>query len=387
MVNYLKILENPQINFEKTFEVIRDFQMGGLNSANYHDFMQTAKSLPPIRMRNTATYSVFDKFNLTDISHDKYGAIQKEVIKRGIRASKICWHPDADTSTCNLNENGEIIVTAAHSIQNNGILSEIAENGKVLSYKFDKGKLVSREFQKNSASTFMGFCNNHDSIFRPIENFTYLKSPEQNFLFAYRGFVMVCHKKLELSISKNFGDQSQIDITENKKIFDKAIKQKDYSRVESEVFELPFFYPIAASSSFYLDFDFQGSAISHSDDRMENVFVTLLPKKKENKTYFILSYFKEDRHLYQNLGKQLRSRNNLKSDITMILAAHTDNIFFNPVYYMTFIEKIQDAVAKLIFQTQYDHGIIDFKNNIQHQFSYTPSNYLANPDKINIFGY
>lgn len=387
MVNYLIILENPQINFEKTFEVMRDFQMGGLNPTIYNDFILTAKALPPIRMRNASTYSVFDKYNLCDISPDKYGAIQKEVLKRGIRSSKICWHPDADTATCNIDKNGDIIVTAAHSIQNNGILSGIAENGKVSSYTFNKGELVSRELQKNAASTFMGFCNSHDSIFRPIENLKYSQSLEQNFLFAYRGFIMACHKKREASISKNFGHQSQIDIIENKKIFDNAIKSGDYSAVESEVFELPFFYPIAASSSFYLDFDFQGNAIPHSDDRMENIFVTLLPNQKENKTYFILSYFKQDQNLYRNLVQQLRKRDNLKSDITMLLVAHTDNIFFNPIYYKTFIEKIHDSVVKLIFQTQMDHGIIDSKNNINHQFSYTPSNYLLNLDKINIFGY
>lgn len=387
MVNFLNILENPQIDFEKTFEVMRDFRMGGLNPAMYGDFLNTVKGLPNIRMRGAFAYSVFDKFNLTDLTENNFSIIQKEVMKRGIRSSKICWHPDASPSTCCTDDKGEIIVSAAHSIQNNGILSEIAEKGIVITYKLQQGKLVGEEFQKNFTSTFLGFCNTHDSIFYPIETSEYSKSLEQNFLFAYRGFVIACHKKREVSKSHNFGDQAEIDIIENKKIFDNAILLKDYSVIESEVFELPQFYPIASSSSFYLDFDFEGNTIPHSDNRMENIFVTLLPKQKENKTYFILSYFKEDRKLYENLGNQLRMRKNLKSDITMIIAAHTNNIYFNPVYYKTFIEQIQDTILKIIIQTQSDHGIIDGNNNINFQFSYTPNNYLTNPDKINIFGY
>lgn len=387
MVNYLSFLENPQINFKKTFEVMRDFRMGGLNPSMYDEFLSTISKLPNIRLRGPFAYAIFDKFNLIDITPEQLDIIQKEVMKRGIRKSKICWHPEANKFTCKTDQFGEIIVSAAHSIQNNGILSEISEHGIVVSYISKNGKLVENEIQKNFASTFLGFCNIHDSIFYPIETVSYLKSVEQNFLFAYRGFVIACHKKREASISKNFGDQSEIDILENKKIFDEAILNNDYSAIESEVFELLQFYPIAASSSFYLDFDFEGNPIAHSDNRMENIFVTLLPKQKENKTYFIVSYFQRDAFLYKNLIQQLRQRNNLKSDITMLIAAHTNNVFFNPIYYRIFIERIQDDILKLIKQTQYDHGIVDNKDNIKHQFSYTPSSYLNNHYNINLFGY
>lgn len=71
----------------------------------------------------------------------------------------------------------------------------------------------------------------------------------------------------------------------------------------------------------------------------------------------------------------------------MIIAAHTNNIFFNPIYYKTFIEEIQDGILKLIFETQFDHGIINGNNQIKHQFPYTPSNYLRKQYKINLFGY
>lgn len=387
MVNFLHYLENPQINYEKFYEVMRDFRKGGLNPTMYDEFIETIKRLPKIRMRGPFAYNVFDKFNLTDVSPDDFMVIQKEVIKRGIRASKVCWHPEASSSNCKVDEKGEIIVSAAHSIQNNGILREISENYFVMGYAFKKGTIEGEEIQKNTASIFWGFCNTHDSIFNPIETAPYTKTEEQNFLFAYRGFVVACHKKMEVSSFMNYGEQSKKDIEENKKLFDVAIKTTNHAVIESEVFELSNFYPIAASSAFYLDFDFEGNEIPHSDDRIENIFVTLLPILKENKTYFILSYFQKDKHLYGNLGEQLRKRNNLKSDITMLLGAHTENVFFNPVYYKTFIEKIEEILHELMFETQMDHGVVGANDEIQHQYSYTTNNYLKNPHNISFFGY
>jgi hypothetical protein len=387
MSNILLILENPQINYEKIYEVMRDFRKAGLNPENYDEFIEKIKQLPNIRLRNPFHYRAFDSFNLSDITQDDYTAVIKEVKKRGIKASKICWHPEASITKCNVDANGEIIISAAHSIQENGVLSQIAESDFVMSYKFKKGEIGGEEIRKNIASIFWGFCNTHDSIFRPIENTPYINSPEQNFLFAYRSLVIVCHKKKEASNFMNYGDQSDVDIEENKKIFDNAILSNDFSIIESVVFELSFFYPIAVSSAFYLDYDFEKNPIKHSESRMENIFITLLPRQKENKTYFILSYFKQDEHLYGKLGTQLRKRNNLKSDITMLIGAHTDNVFFNPVYYKIFIEKLEDVLHALMYQTQMDHGTIGMDNKINIDYSLTPDDYLNNPNKISFFGY
>jgi hypothetical protein len=385
MVNFLGQLENPQLKYEMLFEVMRDFRKGGLRPDNYSEFLAVVKTLPPISKRIFSDYNVFDNFGLTDISEDDFTAIMREVMRRGIEKSKFCWHPEASDTNCNVDPAGKILISAAHSIQNNGVLSKIVKDGHVMSYSFDKGEFEGKEYGKNHASIFWGFCNKHDAIFRPIETTLYTQSAEQNFLFAYRGFVVASHKKIEVSNWIDFGEQSDNDIEQTKNIFDAAILTKDYSVIETEVFELPAFYPIAVSSSFYLDYDFEANSIPHSEDRMENIFVTLYPI--ENKTYFLLSYFKQDKHLYGELGKQLRRRNELKSDITMLIAAHTENIYFNPDYYRTFIEKQEETLSTILFHTQFDYGTINENGEIQVNFSFTPSNYLDNPYGINIFGY
>lgn len=373
------------MNYKLFYEVMRDFRKGGLNPAMFDDFMLAIEQLPPLFHRQENDYRIFDRFNLTDISEDDFPVIMREVKKRGIEISKKCWHPNAGNTTCNVDGSGKIIVSAAHSIQNNGVLSKIVENGHVMGYALDKAEFEGKQLGKNHASIFWGFCNTHDAIFRPIEVAVFTGTPEQNFLFAYRGFVVASHKKIEVSNWINFGEQSDNDITENKKIFDNAILTNDYSVIETEVFKLPAFYPIAVSSSFYLDFDFEGKPISHSDERMEDIYVTLFPS--DNKTYFLLSYFTADKHLYGNLGDQLRKRNNLKSDITMLIAAHAENVYFNPTYYTTFIERHEKVLEQIMFHSQMDYATIDENSQIQVDFSFTPRNYLNNPYEINFFGY
>src|SRR5690554_383208 len=125
--------------------------------------------------------------------------------------------------------------------------------------------------------------------------------------------------------------------------------------------------------------------IEHSPDRMEFIFVTFFPEEK--KSYFIISYFEEDKNLYQNLGRQLVRRNNLKSDITMLIASHVENIYFNPIYYDTFIKEHEDKFEDILIQSQMDIATVNKDNQISESFSITPPNYLNNEFEINYFGY
>lgn len=387
MVNFLRHLENPQVNYEKIYEVMRDFRKGGLNPENYNSFLATIATLPKIRERTYLSYQIFDKYNLVDITEDDSMVIMKEVLRRAVEDSKFCWHPQANSTYCKVDREGKIIVSAAHSIQNNGILSTICENHEVATYKFEPGRIDKKVVKKKVASIFWGFCNTHDAIFKPIENFPYTGTQEQNFLFAYRAFVVASHKKMEVSTFMNFGGQAYDDIARNRELFDNALINNDYSKIVSEVFELPFFYPIACSSSFYLDFDFEGNMIPHSEERMENVFITLLPAKSQNKSYFIFSYFTEDSNLYEKVSNQLKTRNNLKLDISILIGAHAENVYFEPIYYDTFIKDTEEDIYALLFETQMDHGFVNNKNEIVHGFSYTPSEYLQNRYNLNLFGY
>jgi hypothetical protein len=364
---------------------MRDFRKGGLNPANFDQFIKEVEELPNLSRRVVDYLDQFDKYHFIDVDQKDFDKIMQEVFRRIINKSKKCWHPYANSKTCDVDSRGNIKVSAAHSIQNNGVLSQIAENGRVISYMYKGGGISAEVIGKSVASVFWGFCNTHDAIFKPIEYYPYSKTSLQNFLFAYRGFVVSSHKKLEASLLINYDEQSDNDIEANKFLFNEIIYNADYNSMYTEVFEMDTFYPIATSSAFYLDYDFEGNLIIHSDDRMELIFVTLLPQN--NKTYFILSYFSMDKHLYGKLGEQLKSRNNLKSDISMLLGAHVENIYFNPIYYETFIEKQMSYINNLLEQSQYDFVRINQNGEIISSISLTPPKYLNNEFGINFFGY
>lgn len=385
MINYLNQLENPQFNHIAFFEVMRDFRKGGLNPENFIEFMQMVENLPPINKRTLGDYDKFLNIGLVDVIQSDFPPIMREVFKRTIEKSKKCWHPLASQSTCKTDGLGNIVISAAHSIQNNGVLNQVSENGIVATYAIDIGEFKAKKIHKNTASIFWGFCNTHDAVFKPIEVSPYTQTKEQNFLFAYRAFIIGAHKKLEVSNLIHFGTQADNDAIQTKNIFDTAIIANDFDCIETEIFELPAFYPIAVSGCFYIDFDFCGNLISHSDERMEYIYVTLLPNI--NKTIFLLSYLKIDTNLYGHLGKQITQRNNLKSDISVLLAAHIENIYYHPKYYETFIEPQEKLLSRISHEAQIDFARIDDNDEHKDIVSITPPNYLDNPHGILLFGY
>ncbi|MGE0087663.1 MAG: hypothetical protein AB7S75_24900 [Desulfococcaceae bacterium] len=376
MANYIELIKHPQINHELFFKILSDFRKGGLNPDIWNDFIAVVRKFE----KNEGGEELFQQFKLVDISQEDFIAVHRELGKRSIEKNKKCWHPEASNSTCE-------VVSAAHSIQNNGVLSQIAENGHVMTIDFKEGLLTgSKPIGKKFASIFWGFCNKHDAIFRPIEVEPYTGSDIQNFLFAYRAFVVSSHKKCETSALINFGEQSDIDTEENINIFNDSILSSNYKRIKTHHYELPLFYPTAVSSSFYLDFDFNGNKINHSDDRMEYLFFTVFPERN-NKTHILISYFEDDEHLYKDLAKQITDRNNLKYDISILIAGHCENVYYNPAYYNAFIQRIELDLLEVLKKTQYDIALLNNEREVLDTDSLTPHDYLNNPWRINVFGY
>ena len=384
MANWINWVTIPSVGYKNWLQEISLMQRGGLNPTNLPLVESEIKKFreSPLYHRDNAQKIIADN-NLTDITDQEFKAILQLIKKKAKDAAKRCWHPNQGDECSR--KNGRIEIINAHSVQNNKILSGIAENGHVMTFDRDSADFRGSSLGKKTASTFLGFCNKHDSIFYPVEIEEYKKSSEQHFLFAYRAFVVASHVKLVADLFMDYGNQSNKDIEESKKIFDEAILNQNYNVVTTDVIELPAYYPIAASSTFYLDFDFEGAEITHSDDRMENLYLTVFPK--DNKTFVLISYLQQDKNLYKDIANQIIKRNKQKLDVTMLIGAHCENVYFNPTYFDTFISKYKDDLSKLLFQTQLDYVQYDSEGNRISETSMTPSNYLNNQLKINFFGY
>ncbi len=109
--------------------------------------------------------------------------------RRTFSRNRLCLHPDAPEGC------GKVI--RAHTLQRAGILSDLSgQDGHVYSFHpFSIGRDGIPKINKvgwRDASTFMGFCEKHDSpLFRPIESRPFTGSDEQTLLIGYRP---ICHE-------------------------------------------------------------------------------------------------------------------------------------------------------------------------------------------------
>ena len=383
--NFLNILQNPQLRWEPRFELMRDMRKGGLSPSMYAAFAQDVADLVSMGRKPVGFSYLTDKYSLTDISEKDFFVIETQLRKRAVAFAERCWHPQAGPATCTLDGSGKPKITYAHSLQSNGILSRIAPQGKVTTLNRLTGGFESMELPKSSASTFRGMCNTHDGVFAPIEQVPYAGTPEQHFLHAYRAFLYSQHIKLETSYDMDFGTQWDADVIASRAIIEPALLSGQWDVFETHAFTLPVMYPIASSGSFYLEFDFDGNAIAHSPNRMEFVYVTLLPQDKVS--LFLFSYLSQDAGLYRRVGDQLRARNNLKLDISALLAPHTENIYYEPVYHEQFIAKQNDLIQEYTHEVQFAKAIRDEAGNVIGERSMTPKDYLQNHRGVQLFGY
>lgn len=79
-------------------------------------------------------------------------------------------------------------INKSHTIPRAMLLDSIAENGHVLSPEFNqvKGKLMMKSVGISLASTFPGFCSNHESLFEGFEVTKNIETEEHIYLQIYR---------------------------------------------------------------------------------------------------------------------------------------------------------------------------------------------------------
>lgn len=290
-----------------------------------------------------------------------------------------CFHADKNC------KNG---IVKAHSIQKNKILSKIAINGNVLYYRpiIKDGRFIKVEFDecgKRGATTFMGFCTEHDQkIFKPIEdNNDYIKgNKQQEFLFAYRACakmwfeirnnVVKAEKVLELFRNKDVNTIDQLfkpfnvnqedktlvsgdyenmykqnkkrqkEVDYNKRAYNITLDKGEWNRVKTEVIELPWEAKIAVSEVI-------------NSYTLKNIYVSVFPQN--GKTYILLSYW----HRFQNNYAKCVISSLIKESlaiqtkyISFLLLRYGTNIAISPSHPL-FLDGSKREVIEDIFSTQF----------------------------------
>lgn len=263
---------------------------------------------------------------------------------------KICFHPDK--AKCKLP------IKNAHTLQNNGVLSIIAEDDHVMVTnifnKIREGFLTDR-LSKNDATTFYGFCEYHDSvIFKEIETVQYDKQIKQNFLYAYRACAQEFHKKtrqieaMQLSFKDNpavvfmpgFVESyrnimmSYSDVNEYMDIFNSAFTNNNFDILENYVFEFKERYDFAVTTTFNPACDLDGIEIndiySTDKERLKGVFISIFPT--QNSFYMILSCLKDDYDVLEKYFNQIKEldEERLKIVLNNLLPTYSENIVLSP---------------------------------------------------------
>ncbi len=181
-------------------------------------------------------------------------------------------------------------VISAHSIQKQGQLNLMAEEGHVYRLSADLSILKSgsgvprlKKVGINRASTFAGFCKEHDNtLFEPIDNFPLVPTKHQVALYAYR---CLCReyfvKENAVSVLQKMKDHSELDmprrkllaashlghslglsvLKHHKSVFDAALRAGDYEQFEFTYFTSSSPCSVQLSGLLYPDYDFEGEKL------------------------------------------------------------------------------------------------------------------------------
>jgi len=226
------------------------------------------------------------------------------------------------------------IIKKAHSIQNNRILKQIAEDGIVIQLQpvdhDGEASIDIEKIGKKVATISTNFCDFHDTkLFLPIESKDYRKNDkEQEFLFAYRAFAREYHAKREI---KNFHENARKmakgeykhffdlnlqgtnvalqQLEKEKATLNRSLKNSDFGILKTYIIEFHGSYQIAASSLIAIKYDLDGNEINDIFNYQQDLkftFLSVFPQGK--KTFVLFSFYSKDRKTFSFINKQIMKR-------------------------------------------------------------------------------
>ena len=286
---------------------------------------------------------------------------------------KCCLHPDKSKCVKHIKE--------AHALQNNKIISQLAEQGHVYILNMQKApQIIPIENEEpeiltlidkigvNHATTATCFCDVHDDeVFAPIEKGAPPFEPnndEHRYIYAYKAFIFEYYKKIveKNSFINNIKDRPSLlknreqiqyyralsktleEMGCVKDFFDKGIMEKDYSGLETCIIELPESINFANYACVALDFDINGKKIRHTRKGfISRIFITIFPEA--TKSYVIFSCLKSDYKIYRKLFQQLKvvNTNKVKYYLDLVLPLYSENVVISPRLWEKWSEEQQMA--------------------------------------------
>ncbi len=272
-----------------------------------------------------------------------YGA--STTYRKSLREHKVCLYPGCTT-------NSPII--RAHSVSKSKNLRPIAEKSHVLWTHFDVKDIALHRGRPplflegiNIATTFRGFCQEHDAIFQEIDQDPHNSSPRLLFLHAYRTLAAECwwaSAKRDAYVAQSSEFEMRMIPASNpvegfvsnqlesfdfqiwtyfklKELFDAALLAKDWSTLRAYEISFDQRCPIASTIGHTPNCTFSMQQIHipiffHKEAPL--IFISLLPLEKSSK-FFAIWHEKTEPYIRPFVESLDRIPNNRKSDALLRL--------------------------------------------------------------------
>jgi hypothetical protein len=404
-----KALENPE-QFLKEMGI-------DLNNIDKEQLLKIAKELPEMAK---SFESIISGKNFKDVNNYHNSVKNKQELSEeekkklqelGIRA----FYTDLKNKQqfCFIGNDCDKIIDA-HSIQENGELSVIADNNKVFHFvqNIQTGSKEKQEVVITKASTFKGFCHKHDQIFEPIDKNKNISDEEKYFLYSLRSFA---HSYFNIKSFKNYflglvSDSSsnlnpliesikgiansigyklpsefteielpkiskeQLDVLElerfeeHRTLLIKYVTEKDYSQLDYMVYETDHLCPIVCASWMVLHINIgNGFLILHNDNKPYYGFpiiISVLPDN--NKTKIVLARFKNDNCsdlIFNQFKNLLKEPINFETEISKYIIENVENFYLAPKFWDNLNEQEKDIIfnAVTVDKKRFPEGRTEFE--------------------------
>jgi hypothetical protein len=268
----------------------------------------------------------------------------------------------------------------AHSISNSRVLGFLEHNGhvKAICKRIDQGVGPTISFEnvgRNDATTFQGFCSQHDfNIFNLIDTTAFQsESPGYLFLLAYRAVAKEVHTLMDGAIKNQLGYQKRVDVGFDspnepsragimaiermtlayethlyKCNFDDLLVSKDFTNVLHEVIEIDHLEPtIAVCSLFSIDVTPQDWSI--------RISLNILPLS-EQKSVVIFSFLSIDAKPARVWLSPILCSSGYyqKYLLSKVILHHCENFVIRPAYFDTWTQQktatVTDYFARTLFE-------------------------------------
>lgn len=336
-------------------------------------------------------FCCYEKSKVKEKDYTGYSAGRiKSISRKYLRDSDFKKCQGFDISMCS----DESI--SAHSLQNNGVLDQIAENNHVyhmetaMEEETRKSVLQFALIGKNNASTFYGFCKFHDELyFKCIEDKEYIGSAEQHYAYAFRAICLETHKKIrqKKALSDFFRDHphstrdihlqfeyhnGNLSIRDYKGDYDRfksLYESNDYDQLETFSLLVPEKVGFAATTAIGVGIDMNGDKAADVYNYSKNIripylYISVIPMG--GNTLILVTRFKED-ECYNNLFKQLKLAElaEIQEYVSFCLAEYSENVFYSPLKIRELTDMQKENLCKKFF------GSIspDISDRIMHRLS------------------